>query len=157
MTPFVKCWSDGGVPQDARDARIVTQCKNKGDKGNCNSYRGISLLSVMGKLYARVLLSASSTASVMRLPRVLMWLSSRTFYSGDTDDPLPSPNAAEVQGTADVPLNCLHRSGGEGRVWRVLESYAKPRNFVPQQRSKSSTIQNRVENIRKCLHKVNYA
>ena len=24
MTPFVKCWSDGGVPQDTRDARIVT-------------------------------------------------------------------------------------------------------------------------------------
>ena len=43
-----------------------------------------------------------------------MWLSSRTFYSGDIDDPLPSPNAAEVQGTPDVPLNCLHRSEGEG-------------------------------------------
>ena len=30
-------------------------------------------------------------------------------------------------------------------------------NFVLQQRSKSSTIQNRVQNIRKCLQKVNYA
>ena len=158
MTPFVKCWSDGGVPQDTRDARIVTLCKNKGDKSNCNSYRGISLLSIVGKLYARVLLSASSTASGMRLPRVLKWLSSRTFYSGDTDDPLPSPNAAEVQGTADVPLNCLHRSGGEGEGLESFRKfYAKPRNFVLQQRSKSSTIQNRVQNIRKCLQKVNYA
>ena len=29
MTPFVKCWSDGGVPQDTRDARIVTLCIKK--------------------------------------------------------------------------------------------------------------------------------
>ena len=56
MTPFVKCWGAGGVPQDTRDARIVTLYKNKGDRSNCNSYRGISLLSIVGKLYARVLL-----------------------------------------------------------------------------------------------------
>ena len=29
MTQFVKCWSDGGVPQDTRDARIVTLCIKK--------------------------------------------------------------------------------------------------------------------------------
>ena len=56
MTPFVKCWGAGGVPQDTRDARIVTLYKNKGDRSNCSSYRGISLLSIVGKLYARVLL-----------------------------------------------------------------------------------------------------
>ena len=37
-------------------ANIVTLCKNKGDKGDCNNYRGISLLSVVGKLLARVVL-----------------------------------------------------------------------------------------------------
>ena len=56
MTPFVKFWGAGGVPQDTRDARIVTLYKNKGDRSNCNSYRGISFLSIVGKLYARVLL-----------------------------------------------------------------------------------------------------
>ena len=131
MTQFVKCWSDGGVPQDTRDARIVTLCKNKGDKSNCNSYRGISLLSIVGKLYARVLLSASSTASGMRLPRVLMWLSSRIFYSGDIDDPLPSPNAGEVQGTADVPLNCLHRSEGEGEGLESFRKLCQTQKFCP--------------------------
>ena len=131
MTEFVKCWSDGGVPQDTRDARIVTLCKNKGDKSNCNSYRGISLLSIVGKLYARVLLSASSTASGMRLPRVLMWLSSRIFYSGDIDDPLPSPNAGEVQGTADVPLNCLHRSEGEGEGLESFRKLCQTQKFCP--------------------------
>lgn len=39
-----------------RDAKIVTLYKNKGDRRDCNNYSGISLLSITGKLYARVLL-----------------------------------------------------------------------------------------------------
>ena len=39
-----------------RDTKIVTLYKNKGDRSDCNNYRGISLLSVVGKLYARVVL-----------------------------------------------------------------------------------------------------
>ena len=50
------CWSEGAVPQDMRDANIVTLYKNKGDRSDCNSYRGISLLSIVGKLFARVAL-----------------------------------------------------------------------------------------------------
>ena len=39
-----------------RDAKIVTLYKNKGDRSDCNNYRGISLLSIVGKLYSRVVL-----------------------------------------------------------------------------------------------------
>ena len=51
------CWREGEVPQDMRDAKIVTLFKNKGDRNDCNNYRGISLLSVVGKEFARVVLS----------------------------------------------------------------------------------------------------
>lgn len=51
-----KCWEEGAVPQDLRDAKIVTLYKNKGERSDCNNYRGISLLSIVGKVYARVLL-----------------------------------------------------------------------------------------------------
>ena len=44
-----QCWEEGYVPQDMRDASIVTLYKNKGDRSDCNNYRGISLLSVLGK------------------------------------------------------------------------------------------------------------
>ena len=47
---FCLCWKEGGVPQDMKDANIVTLYKNKGDRGDCNNYRGISLLSFVGKL-----------------------------------------------------------------------------------------------------------
>ena len=52
---FHICWREGGVPQDMKDANIVTY-KNKGDRGDCNNYSGISLLSVVGKLLACVVL-----------------------------------------------------------------------------------------------------
>ena len=47
---------EGSVPQDMRDATIVTIYKNKGDRSDCNNYRGISLLSIVGKLFARIAL-----------------------------------------------------------------------------------------------------
>ena len=43
------CWKEGTVPQDMRYANILTLYKNKGDRSDCNNYRGISLLSVVGK------------------------------------------------------------------------------------------------------------
>ena len=44
-----QCWREGAVPQDMRDAKIITLHKNKGERSN---YRGISLLSIVGKVYA---------------------------------------------------------------------------------------------------------
>jgi hypothetical protein len=51
------CWEEGAVPQDMRDATIVTLYKNKGDRSDCNNYSGISLLSIVGKVYARIILN----------------------------------------------------------------------------------------------------
>ena len=51
------CWEEGSVPQDMRDAKIVTLYKNKGERSDCNNYRGISLLSIVGKVFARVVLN----------------------------------------------------------------------------------------------------
>lgn len=54
---FCQCWREGGVPQDMKDAKFVTLYKNKEDRSDCNNYRGISLLSIVGKVYARVVLA----------------------------------------------------------------------------------------------------
>ena len=53
---FSVCWREGKVPQDWQDACLVPIYKGKGDKRECTNYRGISLLSVVGKLYGRVLI-----------------------------------------------------------------------------------------------------
>jgi len=40
-----------------RDANIVNLYKNKSDRSDCNNYRGISLLSIVGKVFTRVALN----------------------------------------------------------------------------------------------------
>ena len=39
-----------------RDSKIITIYKNKGERNDCNNYRGISLRSIVGKVFARVIL-----------------------------------------------------------------------------------------------------
>ena len=51
---FKNIWEKEYVPQDFKDANIVHLYK-KGDKANCDNHRGISLLSVAGKILAKVL------------------------------------------------------------------------------------------------------
>ena len=50
------CFVIGMVPLDWASACVVPLYKGKGDKYECTSYRGISLLSVVGKVYGRVLI-----------------------------------------------------------------------------------------------------
>ena len=54
---LVCCWQQSKLPRDLRDAVIVTLYKNKGEKSDCSNYRGITLLSIAGKILARVLLN----------------------------------------------------------------------------------------------------
>ena len=55
---LVCCWEQGKLPQDLRDdAVIITLYKNKCEKSDCSNYRGITLLSIAGKVLARVLLN----------------------------------------------------------------------------------------------------
>ena len=51
-----KCWGVTEVPSQWKNAKIVVIYKRKGDKAECGNSRGISLLSIGGKVYARLLL-----------------------------------------------------------------------------------------------------
>ena len=50
-------WKKGEVPQEFKDASIVSLFKNKGKRFVCDNYRGISLLSVAGKILARIIIN----------------------------------------------------------------------------------------------------
>ena len=60
-----QCWREGEVSQDMRDAIILTLYKNEGDRGDCNSYRGISLLNIVVKLFAKVVLMRLRVLAVL--------------------------------------------------------------------------------------------
>ena len=48
-------FENGVRPEDWVSAVIVPLYKGKGNRTECKNYRGISLLSVVGKIYARIL------------------------------------------------------------------------------------------------------
>ena len=50
-----QCLQEVEVPQDMLDAKIITLYKNKGERTDCNSYRGIFLVNIVGKILARVI------------------------------------------------------------------------------------------------------
>ena len=53
---FLKIWNNEEIPQDLKDAMIITIFKES-DRADCGNVRGISLLSVAGKILAKVLLN----------------------------------------------------------------------------------------------------
>ena len=65
-----------------RDATIVTLYKNKDDRGDCNNYHGISLLNIVGKLFAKVVL--------MKLRVLVLKVSTQSLNAdlGQTGQPL---------------------------------------------------------------------
>ena len=54
---FQLIWQHETVPQDFKDATIIHLYKRKGNRQACDNHRGISLLSIAGKILARVLLN----------------------------------------------------------------------------------------------------
>ena len=54
---FQVFWANGQLPRDLRDANIIHLYKNKGDRSSCDNHRGISLLSIAGKILARIMLN----------------------------------------------------------------------------------------------------
>ena len=52
---FKTAWKNMEVPEDWQKAVIIPIWKKKGNKRDCGTYRGISLLSHSGKIYAKIL------------------------------------------------------------------------------------------------------
>ena len=52
---LVKLWTNEEIPSDLIDGLMAIIYKKKGDRSDCNNYRGIMLLSVAGKILARIL------------------------------------------------------------------------------------------------------
>nr|VZI39729.1 unnamed protein product [Spirometra erinaceieuropaei] len=54
---FQEMWCQGEIPQDFKDATIVHLYKRKGNRQICDNHRGIFLLNIAGKIFARILLN----------------------------------------------------------------------------------------------------
>ena len=57
-----KCWTEENLPQNWKLAEVVPLYKSKGKRSECGNYRGISLLSVAGKVFASIILNRCKDA-----------------------------------------------------------------------------------------------
>ena len=58
---FVKIWKEEQFPKDWKEGHL-DKLPKKGDLGNCNNNRGITLLSIPGKVFNRVILNRNEDA-----------------------------------------------------------------------------------------------
>ena len=58
LTELFQCmWRKVAIPQDFKDASIIHLYKRKGNPQVCDNHRSISLLSIAGKILAKILLN----------------------------------------------------------------------------------------------------
>ena len=63
---FARIWKEEQFPKEWKEGHIVKLPK-KGDLSNCNNYRGITLLSIPGKVFNRVILERIKSATDSKL------------------------------------------------------------------------------------------
>ena len=102
-------WTEEQSPADLKDALTVAIHK-KGDKADRGNYRGISLLSVVGKLFAKIL--------SYRLTHI-------------AEDVLPDTQCGfrPARGTIDrepKAFDSVHRE----TLWKILSKYGCPDKFI---------------------------
>ena len=73
-------FENGVVPEDWRSAMIVPLYKGKGERKKCSNYRGISLLSVVAKIYSGILVDSLWLMLGVRSLSVLRLCTSQCLY-----------------------------------------------------------------------------
>ena len=131
-------WLSGSVPPEWRDAEIVTIPK-KGDLHRCDNWRGISLLDVVGKLFARIIQDRLRPLTESNLPE-----SQCGFRKGRgcVDMIFVARQLIEKSVEHDTPLYVLlvdlrkaYDSIPRPALWRVLEKVGVPPHLLQLIRS----------------------
>ncbi|VDL88740.1 unnamed protein product [Schistocephalus solidus] len=102
-TFFQEMWRQGRVPQDFKDATIVHLYKRKGNWQLCDNHRGIMLLNIAGKIFARILLNCLSG----HLEQGLLWESQCGFrqHRWTTDTIFEGPAPGKPMWLPPTPRN----------------------------------------------------
>ena len=147
---FALIWKDEIVPQELKDASIVHLYKRKGNRQSCDNHRGISLLSIAGKILARVLLNRL----IVHLENGLLPESQCGFRKerGTVDMVFAARQLQEKCQEQNVDLystyvdltkafDTVSRDG----LWRIMSKYGCPEKFVSIIRQLHQGMQARVQ------------
>lgn len=137
---FCNIWSTTAeVPQDFKDATIVTIYKGKGDRTECGNHRGISLLSVAGKILAKILQFRLQTLAEDILPESQCGFRSNRstqdmiFTLRQLQEKCAEQRQPLIVTFVDFSkaFDTVHRE----TLWKLLSCYGCPQTFIRVLRS----------------------
>ncbi|BHF65962.1 hypothetical protein SprV_0200897600 [Sparganum proliferum] len=132
---FQEMWRQGEVPQDFKDATIVHLYKRKWNRQVCDNHRGISLLNIAGKIFARILLNRLNN----HLEQGLLPESQCSFrrHRGTTDMIFA---ARQIQGKCQemrthlystfVDLTKAFDTVNREGLWKIMRKFGCPERFI---------------------------
>ena len=128
-----RIWETGEVPRDWRDGIIIPLPK-KGDLKDCNNWRGITLLSVPGKVMASILMNRIKGAVDVQLRqqqagfRTGRSCCDQIFTLRQIIDKVTALNAPLLVNFIDFrkAFDCIHRIS----VWNILRCYGIPEKVI---------------------------
>ena len=66
-------WNTGIIPTDWKRGLVVPLTKGKGDRQDCSNYRGVTLLSVLGKVFAQIIIDSVCCEAFDSVNRDALW------------------------------------------------------------------------------------
>ena len=134
LSLYNTCWQRQTLPQDFKDAIIVMIYKRKGDGRDCDNHHGISLLSISGKVLAKIMLNRLNTISEQLLPE-----SQCSFCAGRSTANMVftlrqlQEKAVEQQMSLYIVLvdfSKAFNTVNRWTLWKVLKAYSCPESFI---------------------------
>ncbi|XP_037776612.1 uncharacterized protein LOC119573458 [Penaeus monodon] len=120
-------WEEEAIPSDLRDATVISLYKNEGSRTDCGIHRGISLLSIAGKILALIILNRLVTSiSEKNLPE------SQCGYQPDRSTINMQEKCTEQNKNLYAVFIDLTKAFGtvsRDVVWIIVPKYRSPRNF----------------------------
>jgi hypothetical protein len=147
---FAKMWRQEKLPQDLKDASIIHLYKRKGNRNSCDNHRGISLLSIAGKILARVLLNRLIT----HLERDLLPESQCGFRAGrSTVDMIFAARQLQEKCqeqnvglyTTFVDLTKAFDTVCREGLWKIMAKFGCPEKFIAMVRQFHDGMNARVQ------------
>nr|VZI33594.1 unnamed protein product [Spirometra erinaceieuropaei] len=132
---FQQMWRQVEVPQDFKDATIVHLYKREGNRIVCDNHRGISLLNIAGKIFARILLNRLNN----HLEQGLLLESQCGFrrHRGTTDTIFAARQLQEkCQGmrthlySTFVHLTKAFDTVNREGLWKIMQKFGCPERFI---------------------------
>ena len=134
LSLYNTCWQRQTLPQDFKDAIIVKIYNRKGDRRNCDNQCGISLLSIAGKVLAKIMLNRLKIISEQLLPE-----SQCGFHAGRSTADMVftlrqlQEKAVEKQRSlyiVFVDFSKAFNTVKRWTLWKVLKAYGCPESFI---------------------------